>query len=281
MFPKPETNPTTVLIVDAMNLAFRWKPRNQTFVPDKIDFTVDFVSTIKSLARSYKAGKIIVTADWGGSDYRKALYPEYKGNRKALVDAQTPAEKAISNLFFDGYERLIEHLYTLKDITTLRYKGVEADDIAAYLVKRLDVFGYSNAWLISSDKDWDLLISENVSRFTTVSRKEITVDTWDHPVPPDNYISLKVLMGDSGDNIPGIPNVGPIRGAQILEEYGTAYDIFTSCPLPGKAKYIQNINEFKDRILLNYDLMDLISNCEDAIGKDNILDIARRLTFDD
>lgn len=275
-----ETNPTTLLIVDAMNLAFRWKPRKPDYVPSRIFFVDEFVSTIKSLAKSYKAGKIIVTADWGGSDFRKSLYPEYKANRKELADAQTPAEREISKLFFDEYERLIEHLYTIKDIVTLRYKGVEADDIAAYLTTHLDVYGYTDAWLISSDRDWDLLVTDNVSRFSTVSRREITMATWEHPVSPEDYISLKVLMGDPGDNVPGISGIGPVRGAKLIQEYGTAYDIYAACPLPGKSAYINNINEQRERILLNYDLMDLVTNCKAAIGQDNVMDIARRLTFD-
>ena len=63
----------------------------------------------------------------------------------------------------------------------LRFEGVEADDIAAHLVKYKDKYGLGSIWLISSDRDWDLLIQDNVSRFSYVNRKEVKIENWhDH-----------------------------------------------------------------------------------------------------
>ena len=66
----------TILIVDALNLAFRYKHQK------KRNFAEDYVRTVQSLATSYNAGTIYITADWGSSSYRKNLLPEYKQNRK-------------------------------------------------------------------------------------------------------------------------------------------------------------------------------------------------------
>lgn len=263
--------PENMMIVDAMNLAFRWKHAGQ------FNFADDYLATTKSLATSYDAGTIIIAADWGGSTYRKEIYPEYKANRKELIANQTPEEKEQARLFFDEYERTLEKLDTAKDINVLRYQGVEADDIAAYVVSRLHDYGFNQAWLISSDRDWDLLVGTHVSRFSYVTRKESTLDTWDYPVAPSNYLSYKVLIGDKGDNIPGIPGVGPKRAASLIDQYGDALDIYDACPLPGKAKYIQAVNENKEQILVNYELMDLQSFCQEAIGHENVNDIGRRL----
>lgn len=264
-----------LMIVDTMNLAFRWKHAGQN------SFSRDYLSTVLSLAASYDAGTIIAAADWGGSSYRKEIYPEYKANRKDLVEKQTPEEKEQARLFFDEYERTLEVLDQHKDITVFRYKGVEADDIAAYICSRLHDYGYSQAWLISSDRDWDLLINEYVSRFSYVTRKEHTLDTWDYPVTPEQYISYKVLTGDAGDNVLGIPGIGPKRAAALIEQYGSALDIYDQLPLPGKQKFIQALNDSKDLIPLNYELMDLVSFCQEAIGYDNVQDIGRRLAFGD
>lgn len=265
--------PENLMIVDTMNLAFRWKHAGQ------LHFAHDCLNTILSLATSYDAGTIIAAADWGGSTYRKGIYPEYKANRKELVEKQTAEEKEQSRLFFDEYERTLELLDTHKDINVFRYKGVEADDIAAYICSRLHDYGFNQAWLISSDRDWDLLVGEFVSRFSYVTRKEHTLDTWDYPVTPEQYISYKVLMGDSGDNVIGIPGIGPKRAAALIEEYGSALDIHDRLPLPGKQKFIQALNDSKDLIPLNYELMDLVSFCQEAIGYDNVQDIGRRLAF--
>jgi DNA polymerase-1 len=267
---KPDSN---MMIVDCMNVAFRWKHSGAT------KFVEEYIATVMSLAKSYNAGTIIAAADWGGSSYRKTLFPEYKANRKELVEKQTSEEKEASRKFFDEYERVLEALDKHPRIQLFRYQGVEADDIAAYLVSRLHDYGFDQAWLISSDRDWDLLVGPHVSRFSTVTRKEVTLDTWDYPVTPEQYISYKVLMGDSGDNIPGIPGVGPKRAAALIEQYGSAMDIYDACPLPGKQKFVQAVNDNRDQIPLNYELMDLISFCQEAIGHNNVQDIGRRLVF--
>ena len=84
-------------------------------------------------------------------------------------------------------------------------------------------------------------------------------------------------MGDSGDNVPGIPGVGPKRAADLIATYGDAMDIYDACPIAGKAKYIENLNANRQQILLNYELMDLPSYCEEAIGFENVKDIEWRL----
>lgn len=270
---KNNTKPENLMIVDTMNLAFRWKHMGMT------KFADDYLNTVLSLASSYASGTVIAAADWGGSTYRKEIYPEYKGHRKELYANQTEEEKLATERFFNEYERTLEKLEEHKKIKVLRYKGVEADDIAAYVVSRIHDYGFEQAWLVSSDRDWDLLVGPYVSRFSYVTRKEITLDTWDYPVPPEDYISYKVLVGDSGDNIPGIPGVGPKRAASLIEQYGSAMDIYDACPLVGKAKYIQAVNDNKEQILTNYELMDLVSFCQEAIGYENISDIGRRLVY--
>lgn len=267
-----------LLVVDAMNLAFRWKPYKPNERVGK--FANDFVNTIQSLARSYDAGQIIVVADMKGSSYRKELYPEYKANRKADAEAQSEEAKLQSQQFFAEYENALE--LAAKSHLLLRYPGVEADDIAAYIVKHKDDYGFGSIWLISSDRDWDLLVKPGVSRFSTVTRKEITVDNWPHEVPPEQYLDLKCLQGDKGDNIPGVPKVGPKTAVKLLEEYGSVFDIADALPLPGKYVYIKNLNEFGAANLhLNVELMDLETFCEEAIGADNVRDIGMQLMMNE
>jgi DNA polymerase-1 len=86
-----------------------------------------------------------------------------------------------------------------------------------------------------------------------------------HDFPIEEYISFKVLTGDKGDNIDGIPGIGPKRASELIHAYGSAFDIYDNTPLDGKYKYIQNLNDNADLILINYELMDLLSYCEEAI----------------
>lgn len=252
------------LIVDALNLAFRWKHQGRT------DFRYEYQRTVESLARSYDCKNIIITADLGSSSYRKEINPEYKQNRKEKFAEQSEAEKMAFEDFIAEYEATLELLQ--EDHTLLRFRGVEADDIAAHLVKHRNKYGLEYIWLISSDRDWDLLIQENVGRFSYVTRKEITLDNWKthYDVSPEEYISLKCLTGDKGDNVPGIPGIGPKRALGLIKEYGDALNIYDACPIPGKYKYIESLNENYEQILQNYELMDLVTYCDDAIGADNI-----------
>jgi len=259
------------LIVDSLNLAFRWKHQGRT------DFRYDFQKTVQSLAESYKCTNIIITADWGASTYRKNISPDYKQNRKDKFAEQTEQEKIAFEEFFEEFEESLTVL--AEDYPVLRYKGVEADDIAAHLVKEKDKYGLEYIWLISSDRDWDLLIQETVSRFSYVTRKEVRLDNWEehYNVSPEEYISMKCLTGDKGDNVAGIPGIGPKRAEQLIKEHGDAMDIYNMLPLVSKYKYIQALNENAEQLLVNYELMDLITYCDDAIGADNLADIGRRM----
>ena len=262
--PAPTGN---LLIVDGLNVAFRWKHQNI------LDFKYDYIRTIESLAKSYKAGTIIVCAD-GGSSYRKEIYPEYKANRKERYAEQTEQEAKEFEMFMAEFQdtlTLIKQKYPV-----FHFRGVEADDIAAYITLNFD---FDDCWLVSSDKDWDLLINDKVSRFSTVTRKETTVHNWDEHYDFDieDYITFKCLTGDKGDNVPGVPGVGPKRAVQLMEQYGTVFDIYEACPLDGKYKYIQAVNENAEQLLTNVELMDLVTYCEEAIGKENTEVIHRTL----
>jgi 5'-3' exonuclease len=257
--PAPTGN---LLIVDALNIAFRWKHQGVT------DYKYDYVRTVESLAKSYNAGTIIICAD-GGSSYRKAIFPEYKANRKEKYAEQTEQEAKEFEIFMAEFSNTLTLLK--KSHPVFQFKGVEADDIAAYISMNLDKFNFDECWMISSDRDWDLLINEKVSRFSTVTRKEVTLDTWDehYDFEVEDYITFKCLTGDKGDNVPGIPGVGPKRAVQLMEQYGNVFDIYSACPIEGRYKYIESLNENAEQLLMNVELMDLVTYAGEAIGEEN------------
>ena len=260
-----ESDDNCVLVVDALNLAFRYKHARS------FDFVDDYIKVVESLKKSYKATKVVITCDQGSSSYRKAIYPEYKQNRSDKYSEQTEEERLEFEMFFEEFNRTMDKIAELYPL--LRFNKVEADDIAAYIVKKLP--DTKRAWLISSDKDWDLLVNERVSRFSYATRKETTWENWytHYDCEPEQYISIKCLMGDSGDNVKGVEGIGPKRAAELVKQYGSALDIVAELPIQSKYKYIQSLNANKDTIMLNYQLMDLVSFCEDAIGSENLTKI--------
>lgn len=264
-----EVAPGTVMIVDSLNLAFRFAHKKQLFFID------EYIETIESLKRSYKASQVVILSDWGSSTYRKEVYPDYKLNRKEKQALQTPEEAAYFEKFFEEYIRVVEH-YQASHYPTFRFKGVEADDIAAHIVANRAAYNFEKVVLVSSDRDWDLLINPDTMRFSYVTRKEVSYDNWHehYEVSPEEYISAKCLIGDTGDNVPGVNKIGPKTAVKLIQQYGSALDIAASLPLPGKYVYIKNLNEFgKENLIRNYQLMDLVTFCDDAIGLENIKEI--------
>lgn len=259
-----EVDESTAIIIDTLNLCFRYINKGQ------LNFQDDLERTIYSLARSYFAGTIILACDFGSSSFRRGIYPEYKSKRKETFDKQTEEEKAAFEKFFEEFDRTVAYLSS--KFKVFRFKGVEADDIAAHIVNNKDKYNFNQVWLMSSDKDWDLLVQSGVSRFSYVTRKEITVDTWDshYDVPIEYYIDYKCLTGDSGDSVPGIPGIGPKRATEIILKHGSVLDIIDAMPIPGKQKFIQALNDGADTLERNLQLMDLRTFCDDAIGGDNI-----------
>jgi DNA polymerase-1 len=260
---------STTMIVDALNLAFRWKHTSNKCN----NFKYDFEHTVKSLANSYKAANIIITADKGSSSYRKALYPEYKADRAEKFKDQTEADRLKFEEFFAEYEATLELL--AEQFIVLRYQGVEADDIAAHLVLHRNKYNLDNIWLISSDRDWDLLVTQGVSRFSYKTRKETTISNWSehYDVSQEEYVSLKCLMGDSGDNVKGIKDIGPKRAKDLITQYGSALAVYDAVPIDSHYAYMKNLNNEAEQILINYELMDLLSFCDTAIGQENIKNI--------
>lgn len=274
-----------ILIVDALNLAFRWKHAGST------EFAEDYISTVKSFQKSFRCDKVIIASDAGSSTFRKEIYPGYKADRKTKAEAQSEEEKEYFLLFLEEFNNTLNIIKEqTSEFLLLRYQGCEADDIGAYIVRQSYLPRYRTLWsladtykfyLLSSDRDWDLMISDRVSRFSYVTKKEITAETWSehYDYAIEDHISIKCLTGDSGDSIPGVVGIGPKKAKALIEEYGSTYDIIASMPIRSKYKHIEALNEFgTENLLRNYKLMDLISHCADALGPDNCLDIDNKLS---
>lgn len=267
------TEANSLIVIDSLNLAFRYKHKGA------VSFCTDYMRTVDSLKKSYKATKVVICGDMGSSSYRKALSPIYKQNRKDKFANQTQEEKEAFEIFFTEVQEILVKYEVEDTYPVLRFPGVEADDIAAYIVQKWKK--QYNIWLMSSDRDWSLLVNNNVSQFSYVTRKEFTKENWDthYPHSIEEYISIKVLQGDSGDNVLGVSGIGPKKALALVQQYGSAYDIADAIPITSKYKYIQALNEFgAENIRLNYKLMDLVTHCEEAIGEENCKVIDQKMT---
>lgn len=248
-----------LMLVDGLNLSFRYKHRGQA------DFGADYLKTVRSLAKSYSAVDTIIISDFKGSSYRKEKFPEYKANRKEKFKDQTEEEKEQAAAFFKGYEECLE--LCSQAFPVIRLENVEADDIAAYITQEMYEY-YDNIWLISTDKDWSLLLNDKVKRFSYVTRREYTLDNFYEEMgcdTPLEMITSQCLQGQTKDNIPGVKGIGVKKAYTILRQYGDVLDIVDQLPLPGKQKFIQELNASGEMLTTNLYLMDLLTFCTEAI----------------
>lgn len=245
-----------LLIVDGINLAMRFKHRGATV------FGVDYLALINSLANSYGAKTVIHLSDFGKSTYRKEILPTYKGAREEKRAEQSEEETQKWEEFFEGYQRAVELLEKAGHIS-VKLRGVEADDLATYFVLNLKDTGiYDTIWLVSTDVDWDQLLSHNVKRWAYTTQKEFTLDNFyeEHGCDtPEQLTQIKAIQGDRGDSIIGVDGIGIKRAYNLIREYGTVFDLIGVLPLSGTQQYIKKLNAAEDIMLRNLELVDLPS----------------------
>lgn len=240
------SQPKSLLLVDGNNLAYRWLHRK-----NYNSFQDDYLRTVESLGKSYNAEKTIVCFDFGKSYYRMDLLDSYKGNR-------TKPKEEEEQRHYEEFFACLNDIPELLPCQSLKFRGLEADDIITFLVLNLSK-RFEHTWIVTSDRDMYQLISDSVSIFNMFSRKEIDLPTFyeTYEMEPDQYLFSRILEGDKSDNILGVEGVGPKRAQQLAKEYASLAALLDSLPLKGKSKYIQNLNASKEKLLKNEQLISL------------------------
>ncbi|MBN9223020.1 MAG: DNA polymerase I, partial [Mesorhizobium sp.] len=150
-----------------------------------------------------------VIFDYSSKTFRSELYPEYKANRSA------PPEDLIPQF------GLIRQATVAFNLPCIEMEGFEADDIIATYC-RLACEAGADTTVISSDKDLMQLVGPTVGMYDPMKDRQIgipeVIEKWG--VPPEKMIDLQALTGDSVDNVPGVPGIGPKTAAQLLEQFG-------------------------------------------------------------
>ena len=169
-----------------------------------------FLNMLRQIRRMHSPDLIAVVMDAPGPTFRDELYAHYKANREAMPDelqAQIPP--------------LMEMVRAL-GLSLLRESGVEADDVIGTLAKQACAAGLETL-IATSDKDMSQLVNEHIRVFDGISGRMLdpagVLDKFG--VPPERIIDWLTLVGDSSDNIPGVPGVGPKTAAKWLTEYGS------------------------------------------------------------
>ncbi len=203
------------MFIDGLNLFFRNFSAINAVNPKgaHIGGLGGFFRSLGSLIRQIQPTKVFVVFDGkGSSNNRKNLIPEYKSNRnltrvtnwEVFDNLEEEDESKVNQIV-----RIIQYLKTLP-VRTISIDKVEADDIIAYLSKTILTNKNDRAFIISSDKDYLQLISEQVVVYRPIEKEFYTEQTVKDKfnISPNNFLLYKLLMGDNSDGIPGIKGLG-------------------------------------------------------------------------
>ncbi|MEO0546836.1 MAG: DNA polymerase I [Pseudomonadota bacterium] len=176
-----------------------------------------------------------VIFDHSSTTFRNEIYPEYKANRDAPPEDLRPQFA------------VIREATRAFDVPCIEKEGYEADDLIATYA-RLAVEAGGEVTIISSDKDLMQLVGPQVTMYDTMKDRRVGVDevVEKFGVQPDKMIDLQALAGDSTDNIPGVPGIGPKTAAQLLEEFGTLETLLERAGEIKQNKRRENLIEFAD-----------------------------------
>ena len=217
------------------------------------------LNTLASMIRRYEPSHVMIAFDKGRSSKRLAIDPEYKANR--VRDKGQPSLSDPWEDFRPQMDLLFQFLNKI-GIPHLRLQDVEADDIIA---KASIEYGpvFDQVVIVSADHDIHQLIRENIivvkpSLSQSRDIKEEVFDTesiiaqW--KIEPIRLPEIWAIMGDKGDNVPGVPGLGPVKATKLIEEHGDLESVISNS---------EKVKEHEEIVRRAFELIQLD-------GKDNI-----------
>ncbi|OIS92173.1 DNA polymerase I [Brucella cytisi] len=201
-----------------------------------------------------------VIFDYSSKTFRNEIYPEYKANRTA------PPEDLIPQF------GLIRQATRAFNLPCIEKEGFEADDLIATYARIAEQAG-GDVTIVSSDKDLMQLVTSSVSMYDSMKDKQISIpeviEKWG--VSPEKMIDLQSLTGDSTDNVPGIPGIGPKTAAQLLEEFGDLDTLLVRASEIKQNKRRENILAFADQTKISRELVTLKTDVPLDVDLDSLV----------
>jgi DNA polymerase-1 len=213
-----------------------------------------FTNSLLDVIRREKPDHLAVAFDKGGSQVRTEAFPAYKANR-----LETPEAIKIAVPY-------IHEILRAMHIPIVELEGYEADDLIGTLSVQAEKAGYKT-FMVTPDKDFAQLVTENVVMYKP-ARMGNGIEIWDvdkvkekfEVEDPKQVIDFLGMMGDSADNIPGLPGVGEKTAKKFLKEYGSMETLLENTgDLKGKMK--EKIEANKELGILSKELATIILDC--------------------
>ncbi|HEY3340017.1 MAG TPA: DNA polymerase I [Propionicimonas sp.] len=264
----PQAEPETLLLIDGHSVAYRAffalpVENFSTSTGQHTNAVYGFTSMLINVLRDEKPTHLCVAFDVSRKTFRSAEYAEYKANRSA-----SPAE-------FTGQIGLIKEVLDALNIVHIELDGFEADDIIATLAKRGAASGL-NVLICTGDRDTLQLVNDQVTVLyprkgvSDLARLDPATVVEKYLVTPDRYPELAALVGESSDNLPGVPGVGPKTAAKWLTAYDGLENLLRHADeIPGKVG--DSLRDHLDGVIRNRHLNALIGDLELPLGPSDLL----------
>jgi DNA polymerase I len=243
-----------VFLVDGSSYIFRayhaLPPLNRKSDGLQLNAVLGFCNMLWKLLRDTEAGKkpthLAVIFDKSEKTFRSEMYPDYKAHRPDPPDDLRPQFK------------FIRQAVRAFDLPCLEQDGFEADDLIATYVRQACEAG-ATATIVSSDKDLMQLVNDCVIMLDTMKDKKIgraeVIEKFG--VPPEKVIEVQALIGDSTDNVPGVPGIGVKTAAQLIGEYGDLETLLTLASEIKQEKRRQSLIDNAEKARLSKKLVTL------------------------
>jgi DNA polymerase-1 len=265
------TRNSKVLFVDGLNMFFRCWSTNPTMNEDgeHTGGMVGFLKSLGAVIRQENPTRVVVIFDGkGGSQKRKEVFSNYKADRKVKFRVNRQYDDMMSEE--DEQVSLRRQLSSLANIlgvlpvTTMIYDNIEADDVIGYLAKQV-IKEDEGALILSSDKDFLQLISDNIQVWNPLKKQKIDKDKLKelYGVHAENFIWYRVMDGDKSDNIDGVKGCGLktlLKRLPVLETDArlTVDELMRLAEeQKGEYKVFQTILDSKKIIERNFQIMQL------------------------
>ena len=206
-----------------------------------------FFNMLLPILSSAKANDAFVCVfDASRISFRQDIFPEYKANR-----AETPAD-----LITQSY--LVREGATAMGIPVLCIPGVEADDVIATLARN-NCTATDATRVITSDKDLMQLVSDCVFLYDGMKQREVrTPEVFEKfGVGPERVIDVQSLMGDSSDNVPGVPGIGPKKAAELINQFGSLDALYQNLDAVSNERIRNLLRENKEKAYISKRLVTL------------------------
>ena len=273
-----------LFVLDAMGLAYRayYAFIRRPLVNSRGENTsalFGFANTVLKIRHEERPEYWALAWDGPGPTHRHDRYADYKATRKPMPDDLL------------GLIPAIEDMAQALGLPVLEIPGVEADDVMATLARRGEEHGLEVA-LVTSDKDLVQLVNDRVKLLSPVGRGEdytwvdraAVQEKW--RVEPEKTRDVLALMGDSVDNIPGVPGIGPKTASELIREFGSLEALYANLDRVERASLREKLAAHREAAFLSRELATVKTDCElpvqweelrtGPIRRDALLKLAQR-----